>query len=150
MGGGAQLIGLATAAQSEDRLREALITFRDRLGLAHAAYHAHEPGAAQDAPVIVLTYPQSWINRYRERNYFAIDPVLTLGPLADFPLDWADIDRTSDAVSEFFGDAYNHGVGRSGLTLPLRTVAGERAAFSITSNRERSAWEAMRWGRSGL
>src|SRR5687768_6232394 len=108
------LVDLAANARDEAQLARALIHFRNALGLAHAAYHSQCAGTDAD-PIFVLTYPQRWIERYRERDYFRIDPILCLDPKADFPLDWADVDRSSPTISEFFGDAARHGVGRNGL-----------------------------------
>jgi DNA-binding CsgD family transcriptional regulator len=143
--GAKDLVDLVVTARNEAQLEQALVRFRDEFGLAHAAYHALEAVHPDSEPIFVLTYPKDWVERYRERNYFEIDPILINAPKADFPLDWAEVDRSSPEISEFFGDAARHGVGRNGMTFPLRTITGERAAFTITSERDRAEWEAVRW-----
>jgi len=118
---------------------------RDQYGLAHLVYHAvHLPSTTDSNPILLLTYDAEWVRRYTERDYFRIDPVVSNGRSGFLPLDWSDVDHESFEARRFFKEADKFGVGRNGITLPIRGLGGERALLSITSNASPSAWKKSR------
>ena len=82
----------------------------------------------------VLTYDPGWIARYKDNDYFKIDPVVICGTKSFLPLDWSHLDRESAVARGFFAEADRFDVGRQGITLPVRGAGGERALFTITAN----------------
>lgn len=114
-------------------------------GLANIAYHALKIPIRHDpAPILILTYEDDWVRRYVERDYFALDPTVRAGSKGFLPLDWLDVDRSSVEVQRFFREADAYGVGRQGVTLPVRGPAGERALFTVTSNLADADWKSRR------
>lgn len=111
-------------------------------GLAHAAYLGHTiPGRGADDPVIWATYKESWIQHYIGNNYFRIDPVVAIDKTCVLPVDWQTLDKSSNVVRRFFGEAIEFGVGRNGLTIPVRGPRGDRSIFVVTSDDTAVEWE---------
>jgi len=133
-------------ADDLEALNETLFTLRDELSFAHMVYHALPgPMDANQPPVLLLTYPEEWRHRYFERNYLALDPVVQAGQDAAMPFEWADLNLSSKAVRDFFEDADTYGVGRNGLSIPLRGPSGGRALMTVTSNKDSAAWDRLMW-----
>lgn len=115
--------------------------------LANVAYHAlYLPGAKVFNPILVLTYDPVWIARYKDKDYFKIDPVVVCGTKSFLPLDWAHLDRETAVMRGFFAEADRFEVGRQGITLPVRGAGGERALFTITANMSAREWKQRRVG----
>lgn len=115
--------------------------------LANIAYHAlYIPGAKVFNPILVLTYDPGWITRYKDNDYFKIDPVVVCGTKSFLPLDWAHLDHESAVARGFFAEADRFDVGRQGITLPVRGAGGERALFTVTANMSMREWEQRRAG----
>lgn len=115
--------------------------------LANIAYHAlYIPGAKVFNPILLLTYDSGWITRYKDNDYFKIDPVVVCGTKSFLPLDWSRLDRESAVARGFFAEADRFDVGRQGITLPVRGAGGERALFTITANMSAREWDKRRVG----
>ncbi len=136
-----KLAQTSTLGQLGDLLGEV----RDAYGLAHIVYHAvHLPLTSDPNPILLLTYRPEWVQRYIERDYFRVDPVIAGSRNGFLPLDWADVDHDSPEARDFFMEADAFGVGRHGMTIPIRGPGGERALLSITSNTSSAAWKETR------
>jgi DNA-binding CsgD family transcriptional regulator len=123
-----------------------LSEWRDGSGLAHLVYHAvHVPLCAKADPVLIVTYDGAWVRRYVEQGYFQVDPVVIAGRAAFLPIDWMTVDHETPAARHFFAEAESHGVGRHGITLPIRGINGERALFTFTSNQTDDYWHRWRY-----
>jgi DNA-binding CsgD family transcriptional regulator len=62
-----------------------------QLGFQYCAYGVRIPSRQSKPPVrIFSTYPETWVERYREANYLAIDPTVTLGSRTREPIVWSD------------------------------------------------------------
>jgi DNA-binding CsgD family transcriptional regulator len=126
-------------------LGDLLGEIRDAYDLAHIVYHAvHLPRKSDPNPILLLTYRPEWVQRYVERDYFRIDPVIVSSRKGFLPLDWAGLDHESAQARRFFKEADAFGVGRHGMTIPIRGPGGERALFSITSNTSTATWKDRR------
>jgi DNA-binding CsgD family transcriptional regulator len=136
-----------SAAASLEHLSSIISEMRIAYDLAHMVYHAvHIPGDAPANPILLPTYSPEWIERYLEKNYFRIDPVVHAGRKNFLPVDWSEVDRESREAQDFFAQADRFEVGRHGVTLPIRAAAGERALLTITSNRNVRQWQRLRTG----
>lgn len=82
---------------------------------------------------VVTTYPDTWISRYVERRYTAIDPVSRASAGAEHGFFWDCLERSSPVLRSFWEDSSAHGIGPSGYTLPIVTERGDKLAISLAS-----------------
>jgi DNA-binding CsgD family transcriptional regulator len=133
-------------AQSVDELSGVLADWRDESGLAHLVYHAvHVPASDKSNALLLLTYDDAWVQRYLERDYFRIDPVVIAGRNGFLPIDWMTVDHHTGEARHFFAEAERFGVGRHGFTVPIRGPAGERALFTMTTHATDENWHRWRF-----
>ena len=124
--------------------RRRLADFAGRNAFEHAVHLALSPrGRSTGGPVFVTTYPQAWIDRYHEQKYFALDPVLAMARRSRIPFHWTDLAVGSPEIAAFFAESVEMGVGRHGLTIPIHGPEGEKALFSVTSNKSEAEFRAQ-------
>ncbi len=129
----------------EPELRAFINRLLPRYGLRHAVYHAVSlPSVAKPNPVLVLTYPQQWVDRYIEQNYFNVDPVVTAGATSLLPIDWTSLDKSPRPAKRVFGEAIEFGIGRQGLSFPVRGAVGDHALFTITADANDHDWSLLK------
>lgn len=115
---------------------------REAFGVDNIVYHAvNIRGLTRDGAFLRLTYSDEWISRYYDEDYFKIDPVVEEGVRAFMPFIWSDLDWSTKRRREFAEDADAHGVGTSGLTVPIRGPGGQHALFSVATSRSDKAWK---------
>ena len=103
----------------------------------HAVYHwVNSKGAHMG----VGTYPQSWINRYLQKGYLKIDPVIVGGFQSYHPMDCKKLDWSSKHARVFQADAIANGVGNQGWSIPLRGPRGQYALFTVSHNCAEDVW----------
>lgn len=95
-------------------------------------------------PIFITTYESHWIQQYVSRNYFEIDPVVLIGKSSFLPLDWDDIDRTSALMRFLFSEAESYGVGKRGITMPVRGPGQERSLITVTTFDGEDQWKRRR------
>lgn len=119
---------------------------RDTYGAKHVVYHTHNfPGYTLYEPYVYLTYPDAWVQRYKDRNYFHVDPIFKKSFDAVMPIDWVLIDKSDQKVNRFFKDASNYDVGGYGISIPTRGPAGYSALFTINFDCDDDLhWEELR------
>jgi len=132
-----QGISLASCAQD---LTENLRSIRDGYNLANIVYHALQVPGSNQQNLLLLTYEKHWIDRYHALDYFRIDPVVRIGRTGFLPIDWTEVDKNSPEARRFFLEADSYGVGRNGISLPVRGPRGERAIFTVTANVSEREW----------
>ena len=77
---------------------------------------------------------------YCDKEYVNIDPVVAYGCKSVIPFDWDEL-RTSDPiVTAFFDDAAAHGIGRNGISFPIRNRAGGFSLVAFTSDYTKEEW----------
>ncbi|WP_108260553.1 autoinducer binding domain-containing protein [Mangrovicoccus ximenensis] len=116
-------------------LLDVLHALAERFGASHATVHVvtDTPSMLID-PRVVTTYPDSWISRYVERGYSAIDPVIARARISDAGFFWDSLDRSLPRVAGFFSAAAELGVGAAGYTLPKRIWKDLRVALTLSSD----------------
>jgi DNA-binding CsgD family transcriptional regulator len=121
-------------------LQHATETLRDALGIAHVVYHwVNSKGERFGAG----TYSQAWVDRYLERDYLRMDPVI-IGCFQRFdPVDWKEIDWSSRAARAFIREAVAYGVGNQGYSIPLRGPVGQFALFTTSDCCDDATWAAF-------
>ncbi|PPC87446.1 MAG: hypothetical protein CTY39_02615 [Hyphomicrobium sp.] len=119
-------------------------------GLSHATYLGiNIPSLTEQAKsgkriYYVSTYSPEWCGHYVQSNFIAIDPVIKNALMGILPFDWADLSRDSPQLKNFFGEANEHGIGRNGLSFPIRGAHGEIALFSINSCAQGKEWQELK------
>ncbi|AXT27255.1 LuxR family transcriptional regulator [Ruegeria sp. AD91A] len=113
---------------------------RDALKVEHLTYHWVDGAGDQYG---YTTYSDAWDERYREKNYHRIDPVI-LGCFQRFhPVDWKSLDWSSKVAKSFLLDAQNHGVGNQGYSIPIRGPNGQFALFTVNHSCDDPTWKSF-------
>ena len=129
----------------EHKGSEFLATLAQRYGLSHVAYLGiNLPKQEDKEAYITTTYSDKWVRRYVSQHYVRIDPIIQVGLQGLLPLDWHTVRDTNPVIKRFFGEAGEFGVGRQGLSFPIRGVHGETAMFSINSHVSDAEWSKLR------
>lgn len=127
-------------ADTLERLYEVTHLMRDSFQVQHVVYYwVNSVGENYGAG----TFSSEWAERYVEKEYNKIDPVV-LGCFQRFdPVNWKDLDWSSKTARNFLRDAMDHGVGTQGLTIPVRGPNGQYAVLTINDSRSDEDWDAF-------
>lgn len=121
-----------------DDLNGEIVALRERLGVEHVIYHSVNSTGSQYA---ALTYSDDWVQRYLERDYARVDPVVQ-GCYRRFdPVDWKRLDWSGRAARDFMGEALDAGVGNQGFSVPIRGPAGQFALFTVSHRCSDAEWQ---------
>ncbi|GGH08701.1 histidine kinase [Alsobacter metallidurans] len=127
-----------------------MAAFTKANGFGHYAYHVRlVPGEIERDLIVYTSYPEAWVQRYVEQDYFQIDPVIKLAQFNIMPINWDDFDQGDSKVSRLVQERQAFGVGPRGLTVPIRGAVGDFALFSVTCGEDHDAWRAKLPGRVG-
>ncbi|MEG3660733.1 helix-turn-helix transcriptional regulator [Celeribacter halophilus] len=123
-----------------EEFQDATLKLRDLLGVSHVVYHwVNSVGERFGAG----TYSTEWVDRYLERDYLRIDPVI-FGCFQRFtPVSWKQLDWSTKAAKAFLLDALEYGVGNQGYTIPIRGPKGQFALFTLNHTTTDEAWERL-------
>jgi len=125
-------------ANALDQIQDVVVGLRDSLGIDHVVYHWVSADGEQYG---YGTYDPVWVQRYVEKDYLRIDPVV-IGCFQRFhPVDWKRLDWTSKAARALRLDAVEHGVGNQGFTVPIRGPNGQFALFTLSHTTDDADWE---------
>lgn len=138
------LIGRLESLDRADLLLNLLSEFATETGAAHVAYSALSRRSKDGLPLFYLTYHDDWINRYITNEYVHIDPVVAAVGECTAPFDWAGFHGVS-CWRPFFRESVSYGVGRHGLTIPIRGVGNTEGMLSVTALCSDREWTAARW-----
>lgn len=131
-----------------DQTLDGFIEFvRQHYGLANIVYYCPSfRGRSLTDPFVSHTYSDPWAEHYKSESYQFVDPVFNVGARSVLPIDWARLPRANKKVQRLFGEAEEAGVGRQGITIPVRGPAnGLWALFSVTSNDSDPDWSGRRY-----
>lgn len=127
-------------AVSLQDLQTITLELRGFLNVDHLVYHWVNSDGEQYG---CGTYDPEWVDRYLEKNYLRIDPVV-IGCYQNFhPVDWRRLDWSSKAAKAFLKDAIAHGIGNQGYSIPIRGPNGQFALFSLSHNATDEEWAAF-------
>jgi len=139
------LAGRVERATTMADLQSAVRSTVEPFGLRHAVYHMMSlPGVSLDNPVLAFTYDPVWVEHYLKRNYAALDPVYLAGSRSVLPVEWEMLDRGPKRVRDFFEESIDAGVGRTGISIPVRGPHGDQALFTVTSDLVGTDWAAFK------
>lgn len=115
-------------------------------GLNHAAFVVMNEAPNEHRLPLVhhSTYPGGWIKTYISNSYFDRDPVIKAFHNASLPYDWSGLLSEVRDARDFFSHARSFGIGRQGMSVPVRGTHGERSLFSVNSDASKDAWRELR------
>ena len=130
-------IGRLQQAETLEELQKLTVELRGLLDVQHVVYHwVNNVGERYG----VGTYTSEWVDRYVEKDYLHIDPVI-LGCFRRFhPVNWKELEWGSKAARGFLADAVAHGVGNQGYSIPIRGPNGQFALFTVSANATDEEW----------
>lgn len=134
-----ELIEAARQAGSVEEIHALCGYLCERAGFDYFFYGAVLPvSLVRPRTVIISGYPADWWDRYQERGYMGIDPVVHHTTSSQtVPLVWNDIDPNahphSRQVRAFMQEAADFGLA-SGVSFPVHGQHGECAILSLASN----------------
>lgn len=135
-----QLIERLEGATTIEHLEREAIALRDHYGVGHIAYHWVSSTGEQYG---CGTYSAEWRERYVANEYMRVDPVIVGAYNRFHPVDWRELDWSGKAARAFREESRAHGIGRQGLSIPIRGPSGQFALFSVNDDRDDEAWEAF-------
>jgi DNA-binding CsgD family transcriptional regulator len=81
---------------------------------------------------VASTYPQAWLDRYMERRYFSIDPVVARALASAGTFFWDEVERADPLTAGFYQASLEHGIGPAGITFAADDAGGDRYAISLS------------------
>ena len=124
-------------AKAFDEIQGLIVNLRDTLAVDHVVYHWVSSDGEQYG---FGTYSPEWAQRYIDKEYLRIDPVI-VGCFQRFhPVDWKQFDWSARAAKAFRKDAIAHGVGNQGYSVPIRGPNGQFALFTVSHNCSDHRW----------
>ncbi|MEM8554650.1 MAG: LuxR family transcriptional regulator [Pseudomonadota bacterium] len=134
------IVEMLQQASSLSDLDAAVKKLRDSFDVDHVVYHSVNHA---QVPYAALTYDEEWVNRYLEKDYARIDPVV-LGCFQRFhPVDWKQLDWSGKTARNFMGEAVAAGVGNQGVSVPIRGPNGQFAMFTVSASASDDTWQAF-------
>lgn len=120
-----------TLAHDEQAVRSALHKLTNEADFdayAYVSFHA-------DSHTTISSHRMEWQDRYRDKSYLQIDPVVRKARQCMEAFAWSN-QITSKVPKErrvFYGEAAEFGI-RSGLSIPIKTGFSRMAMLTLTSN----------------
>ncbi|PIE13403.1 MAG: LuxR family transcriptional regulator [Rhodobacterales bacterium] len=130
------LEGLEQASELE-QLQHVSEQLRDYFQVDHLLYHWVSSDGEQYG---CGTYSDEWVQKYVEKDYLRVDPVIQGCYQRFHPVDWKRLDWSSKASRAFQADAMGYGVGNQGYSIPIRGPNGQFALFSINHSCDDDTW----------
>lgn len=131
------LLSTLQAAATLEDLQSVLEKLRDHYKIEHIVYHwVNSVGERYGAG----TYSAEWVDRYLEKDYLRLDPVIFVCFQRFTPVSWAELDWSSKPAREMWQDALDHGLGNQGYTIPIRGPSGQFALFTLNATLSDENW----------
>ncbi|MDX1821872.1 helix-turn-helix transcriptional regulator [Silicimonas sp. MF1-12-2] len=124
-------------ARTLAEINDVVVSLRGIMDVEHVIYHSVKSSGEQYA---ALTYAPEWAERYTERDYSRIDPVVLSCYRRFRPVIWKELDWSGKAARNFLGEAIESGVGSQGFSIPIRGPSGQFALFSVSDRCTDDAW----------
>jgi len=122
------------------QLQAAAEKLRDQFEIDHLVYHWVSSSGEQYG---FGTYSDDWVQRYVEKDYLRVDPVIQGCYQRFHPVDWKRLDWSSKAARAFQAEALKYGVGNQGYSVPIRGPNGQFALFTVSHHCDDATWAAF-------
>ncbi len=126
-------------ATALDQLQGLIEALRDEFQVDHMVYHWVSAKGEQYG---CGTYSDEWVQRYIDRDYLRVDPVIQGCYQRFHPVSWKRLDWSGKAARAFQVDAIEHGVGNQGFSIPIRGPNGQFALFTLSHHCDDDIWDA--------
>lgn len=128
---------MLSQAETLEDVQSLVEDFRAAYDLEHSVYHSVNSAGGQYA---ALTYDRDWAERYVDKDYARIDPVV-LGCYRRYrPVDWKALDWSGKAARDLLGEATDAGLGNQGFSIPIRGPSGQFALFTVNHRCSDDTW----------
>lgn len=121
-------------AQSVDEISERFMAEVRALGFAYAACSSHvDPLSPPRGAVMMVNYPQVWLERFSARGYAARDPVFIAARGQALPFQWSDRrfrEGLDDDQLDILNEAADAGLW-DGFTVPIHAPNALPASCSV-------------------
>ncbi len=111
---------------------------RDLFRIDHLVYHWVSAAGDQYG---CGTYDQAWVERYLEKEYLRVDPVIKGCYQRFHPVDWKRLDWSGKHTQAFLKEALDYGLGNQGYSVPLRGPNGQFALFTANHRCDDETWD---------
>ena len=118
-------------------MQQVIERLRDHYETDHMVYHWVSAAGDQYG---CGTYSPEWVQRYLQKEYLRIDPVIQGCYQRFHPVDWKRLDWSSKAAREFQKESIEYGVGNQGYSVPVRGPNGQFALFTVSHNCDDDSW----------
>lgn len=127
-------------------LADILKDIASEIGLSHISFVRFASNRSWDVSIMtsVNTYSKVWQVRYFLKRYTVIDPIVRHGSAAVLPFDWDTLHSDDPTTTKFFADAVRYGVGRNGLSIPVRNRKHTHSVISFTNDAHRDEWDSFK------
>ncbi len=118
-------------AENSDELRVEMSKFATHMGFEHFAYALTVCAPTlKERQFVISGFPQRWHERYVQRNYFRIDPVLRHMHTSSLPAIWSDRLFHGCESVEFWEEAKASGL-EGGVSFAVHEQPGVTGIFSL-------------------
>lgn len=129
------VLGQIAECSDNDDLTPLLLSAATELGFQHATVFVLRQGSGAVFSQRVCTcYPMSWVQRYQEKGYQSIDPVIARALASDEPFLFSELSDSVPMIKAFWSDAEAHGIGSSGLCCAFELGGSTRIGVSYSSS----------------
>lgn len=126
------------AAGEYDKVGAAFLEFTERAGFRYAALGAHLDLAGGGGRILAINYPEPWLQRMRELDFQAVDPVALWSRRSAQPIRWGDPGFAAGwtaAQARYMAEAAASGFA-DGYAVGLRTRDGLVGTGAVAPGRE--------------
>jgi DNA-binding CsgD family transcriptional regulator len=122
---------------------DALKDIASEIGVLNISFVRFASNRSWDVSILtsISTHSKIWQARYFLKRYALIDPIIRRGSAAILPFDWDTLPTDNPETVKFFADARRHGVGRNGLSIPVRNRKNTHSVVSFSNDAARDEWE---------
>ncbi|WP_458326278.1 autoinducer binding domain-containing protein [Roseobacter sp. A03A-229] len=105
------------------------------LGFQHFAIFVLSQGPGMSfKPRICTSFNQKWIDRYVERRYQYVDPVMAKASKSDGSFLFSEAFSNAPMAVEFWADAKAHRIGQQGVCFAMTRPNGSRIGISFSAD----------------
>lgn len=137
-----RFIDLLSSAAEIEGFSDAMAVTATALDLSCFAYLAL-PRQLGKQPLVISTYPASWVAHYLHNHYERFDPVVTQALQNPEPFRWGaglSVKHISSVQQELLSEASQFGI-RFGFTVPIHDGRGPIAALTFAADQQQPQFE---------
>jgi len=118
--------------KTTDALRVEVERFAKQIGFDHFIYMLSIAAPSLKSQRFLLNgYPNQWVDRYLEANYFKVDPLVRLAQRSALPLLWDEHRLPQEQDCAFWEEAREFGLN-AGLSFAVHGEPGTLGIFSMS------------------